>query len=241
MVIALSALICFISYQSEALHLSIFSVFTPSIVALFFTIKTKGRKGVYELIIKQTVQKTRFKWFLLSITGIPLIASLSILTELNFELSKFSLRTTQLMPQLLVIIMIALGEEYGWRGFLLPRLLKRFNLLYSSIILGLIWGLWHFPAYLIGTGVPLQMNFMIFLLWIMLGSLLINWIYYETKSVGTSLLVHISANATFNYLFLLPEFTGNMNTFWIFMLYLSIVVIFVFFLKRKEMLNAKYT
>ncbi len=44
--------------------------------------------------------------------------------------------------------------------------MKKFNLFYSSIILGLIWGFWHFPAYLIGTGVPLEMNFMVFLLWV---------------------------------------------------------------------------
>ena len=52
------------------------------------------------------------------------------------------------MPQVIVIVLIALGEEYGWRGFLLPALMKKFNLFYSSIILGLIWGCWHFPAYL---------------------------------------------------------------------------------------------
>jgi CAAX protease family protein len=40
-----------------------------------------------------------------------------------------------------------LGEEFGWRGFLLPRLLQRYSPLTSSIILGLIWELWHFPLY----------------------------------------------------------------------------------------------
>ena len=85
------------------------------------------------------------------------------------------------MPQIIIIILIAVGEEYGWRGFLLPRLMNKLNLFYSCIILGLIWGLWHFPAYLIGTGVPLQMNFMVFLLWVILGSLFIGWIYSYTK------------------------------------------------------------
>ena len=81
------------------------------------------------------------------------------------------------MPQMPLILLIALGEEYGWRGFLLPRLMKRYNLLQASMRLGLIWGLWHFPAYLIGTGVPLQMDFLVFLLWVVLGTLFISWIY----------------------------------------------------------------
>lgn len=236
-VIALSSLICFISYKTNNPNLSILSVFTPSIIALILTAINKGKKGVSELFVKQTIQKTRIKWFIISLIGIPLIGTLAMLTSLNFDISKFSLRTYQLMPQIVVIVLIALGEEYGWRGFLLPRLLNKFSLLYSSIILGLIWGFWHFPAYLIGTGVPLQMHFMAFLIWVILGTLFINWIYYYTKSVLTSILAHISANVTFNYLLILPEFTGSMNTFWLFILYLSVLMMIVYYFRRKDLVK----
>jgi len=233
-VISFSSLLCYASYKTDNSNLSILTVFTPSIVALIFTAITKGKKGVYELFIKQIVKKVDFKWLLLSFFGIPLIASLAMLTSLNFDISRFNLRTTQLLPQIVVIILIALGEEYGWRGFLLPKLLIKFNLFYSSIILGLIWGCWHFPAYMIGTGVPLQMNFLVFLLWVILATLFINWIYYYTKSVLTSILAHISANAAFNYLLILPEFTKSMTTFWILILYLSVVVVTLFYVRRKN-------
>ena len=169
-VIGLSSLICFISYKLDNSNLSILSVFTPSLIALVFTAIAKGKKGVYDLFVKQTVKRTSIKWLLLSLFGIPLLASFAILTDLNFDVSRFGLRTTQLMPQMAVIVLIALGEEYGWRGFLLPKLMSQFNLFYSSIILGLIWGFWHFPAYLIGTWVPVEMNFMIFLLWVLLST-----------------------------------------------------------------------
>lgn len=235
--IGLSSLICYISYETNNSNLSILSVFTPSILALVFTAINKGKKGVYELFIKQTIKKTRIKWLLLSLIGIPLVGSLAMLTSLNFDISKFSLRTYQLMPQIVVIILIALGEEYGWRGFLLPRLMNKLNLFYSSIILGLIWGFWHLPAYLIGKGVPLQMNFMVFLLWVILGTLFISWIYYYTKSVLTSILAHIGANAAFNYLLILPEFTGSMNTFWVFILYLSIIMMIVFYVRKKDLIK----
>lgn len=242
-VIALSSVICFISYKLDDPNVSILTVFTPSIVALIFTAITNGKKGLYELFIKQTVKKTGLKWLLISMIGIPVLASLAMLTSLDFDISRFDLRTTQLLPQIVVIVLIAVGEEYGWRGFLLPRLMDKFNLLYSSIILGLIWGIWHFPAYLIGTGVPLQMDFTVFLLWIILGTLFISWIYYYTKSVLTSILAHISANAAFNYLLILPEFTGSMNTFWLFILYLSVLMIMIFYTKRTDLLkgdNNKY-
>ena len=46
-----------------------------------------------------------------------------------------------------------LGEELGWRGFLLPRLAARQGPLRASLVVGLLWGLWHLPAFwLPGTG-----------------------------------------------------------------------------------------
>ena len=214
------------------------SVFTPSILALVFTAITKGKKGVHELFVKQTIKKTKIKWLVISLMGIPIIASVAVLTSLNFDISKFGLRTYQLMPQILVIIIIAVGEEYGWRGFLLPRLMHKFNPFQSSIMLGLLWSFWHFPPYLIGKGVPLQMNFLVFLFWVILATLFISWIYYYTKSVLISILAHIGANAAFNYLNILPEFTGNMDTFWTFLFYLSIMVVLIFYVRREDLLKA---
>lgn len=242
LVISLSALICFISYRMEDKNISILAVFTPSIVAFFLTLFIRGKKGIYDLFIRQTIQAASLKWFLLSIIVFPALISLAILTSLNFDISGFELRATQLVPQIIVIVLIAVGEEYGWRGFLLPKLMKRFDLFKSSIILGLIWGIWHFPAYLIGTGVPLQMNFMVFLLWVVLGTLVISWIYYYTKSVLTSILAHIGANAAFNYLPILPEFTGSMHVFWIFICYLALLIFLVYFFKRDDLMirNKQY-
>lgn len=238
-VIALSALICYISYRSGDTNVAILSVFTPSITALILTAITRGKAGLKEMFVKQTVRRVSLKWILLSLFGIPVIASLAVLASLNFEVSKFGLRTTQLLPQIVVIVLIALGEEYGWRGFLLPRLMKRLNVLHSSLILGLIWGTWHFPAYLIGTGVPLQMNFAVFLLWVVLATLFISWIYYFTRSVLTAILIHITANAIFNYLPLLPEFTGSMGAFWILIACLSLVVFLVYYLEREDLVRSR--
>lgn len=47
-----------------------------------------------------------------------------------------------------LIFITNFGEEIGWRGFALPHLLKRYNPLVASLILGLIWGIFHMPLYL---------------------------------------------------------------------------------------------
>jgi uncharacterized protein len=37
------------------------------------------------------------------------------------------------------------GEEFGWRGFLLPRLVRRFSVVLACLIVGVIWAVWHWP------------------------------------------------------------------------------------------------
>jgi membrane protease YdiL (CAAX protease family) len=54
-------------------------------------------------------------------------------------------------PAILVIaliwpIMAALGEELGWRGFLMPSLPARWPLLFTAVAVGIVWGVWHLPA-----------------------------------------------------------------------------------------------
>ncbi len=230
--LALSSLVCFVAYRMGNSNFAILSVFTPSIVALTMTARSKGKRGLYDLLIGQTLRKIGPGWLLLAALGLPALATLAVFISLGFDRSGLALRTTQLMPQLAVIALIAIGEEYGWRGYLLPRLLERYSLLKSSLASGLIWGVWHYPAYLIGTGVPQEMEFAVFLLWVLLGTLFISWIYQRTRSVLTSILVHVGANAAFNYLPLLPEFTGSMETFWIFLALVAVLMALVFFLAK---------
>ena len=240
-VMILSSLICYVAHRLDNKNLSILSVLVPSSVALLMTAITDSRKGVRKLFIDQTIKKVAPKWFLFAFIGIPCVASLAVLSALHFDFSKFQLRGTDLLPQIIIIALIALGEEYGWRGFLLPRLLEKYSVLHSSIILGLIWGIWHLPAYLIGAGVPLEMNFIVFLSWVILGTLYISWIYFYSGSVLTSILAHFSANAAFNYLYLLPEFTGSMHTFWLFMLYFSVLIVFIYYFYRTDLLQKDHS
>ncbi len=108
-----------------------------------------------------------------------------------------------------------LGEEFGWRGFALPRLLKKYSALTSSLILGLIWGGWHYAGHLVGAGVEGIAFFYLFV-WILGATILFTWIFNHTRNIWTMILLHSVANATFNLMPITPVNSGGTATFYTF-------------------------
>lgn len=90
----------------------------------------------------------------------------------------------------------SLGEEIGWRGFLLPRLLKRHSALAASLILGLGWALWHAPVDVYGGFVfegPAAVLARV--IWTLPVAILFTWFYLQSKgSLLVALLLHTSIN-----------------------------------------------
>ncbi len=88
-----------------------------------------------------------------------------------------------------------LGEETGWRGFALPRLLERHRALPASLGLGIIWGLWHLPLFWT-AGAPLEGRSVILqLLALPALSLLYTWVFQHTRgSLLLAVLLHAASN-----------------------------------------------
>jgi membrane protease YdiL (CAAX protease family) len=90
----------------------------------------------------------------------------------------------------------ALGEELGWRGYLLKALRGK-KLLPASLIIGCVWGLWHFPLILIGHNYPQHPAIgvgMMTVFCILLTPAMI-YIVLKSKSVITAAIFHGSLNA----------------------------------------------
>ena len=119
---------------------------------------------------------------------------------------------------MILILLISLVEEFGWRGYALPRLQMRLNALQASLVLGVLWGVWHFPGYLAGTGTPADMPFYVFMLWVVPATVLITWVFNNSRSLITAIVMHSSANFAFSFFPLIPEqtSTGELVTFWFF-------------------------
>jgi membrane protease YdiL (CAAX protease family) len=127
----------------------------PAIAALFTAALTGGRPAVRELGERLVRWRVGWQWYVVVLLG-PAAFSLSVAVlyallggswpaAIPPALSEEAL---VMLPIFLVILALTdgLGEEPAWRGFALPRLLARHNALVASLILGVLWALWHLPA-----------------------------------------------------------------------------------------------
>jgi membrane protease YdiL (CAAX protease family) len=103
---------------------------------------------------------------------------------------------------LLSATVFAFGEEAGWRGFLLPQLLGYRNRLVSSVMIGMVWFVWHLPIlYLTSYETPLR--FAVFLAGyaptLVLWSILLTWVFERTgRNIWIPVLLHGAFTATYN-------------------------------------------
>ena len=97
-----------------------------------------------------------------------------------------------------------LGEEIGWRGFLLPRLLKIYTPRISFLICGIIWGLWHSAGILLGhnyPGTPVLGTFLM-IGFCMLFGVVFGWLRLESGSVWPAVIAHGALNGAAGSVFL---------------------------------------
>lgn len=96
----------------------------------------------------------------------------------------------------LTLFFLGAQEEPGWRGFALPRLQERFSPLTATLVLGLIWGVWHVPLYgPVGFVVPFVLAFFY------------TWVFNRTGSTFMAILLHASFTPAQDHLILLSDET----------------------------------
>jgi membrane protease YdiL (CAAX protease family) len=111
----------------------------------------------------------------------------------------------------------ALGEEIGWRGFLVPELFKRFGYTKTSLITGMIWSVWHYPILLFAdynSGTPAWYGLTCFTVMVISISFIFTWLRLKSGSLWTSVWLHASHNLFIQAIFSpLTRDTGNTNYF----------------------------
>lgn len=137
----------------------------------------------------------------------------------------------------------ALGEEIGWRGFLVPRLARMTTFGKTSIISGLIWSVWHWPILLFAdynAGTAWWWALLNFTVMVTGISFAFSWIRLASRSVWTAMFLHASHNLYIQGFFD-PVTTDTGNTEWVIgefgagLSLVSLVVAYVFWRLRHRL------
>jgi uncharacterized protein len=91
----------------------------------------------------------------------------------------------------------ALGEEIGWRGFLVPELSKTMSFTATALISGVVWACWHYPILIWGdynAGTPTWFGLTCFTVMVIGDSVIFAWIRLKSGSVWTGAILHASHN-----------------------------------------------
>lgn len=175
-------------------------VFAPAFVALALTAYSDGRTGVARLLARIGTWRVDARWYLFAISYMAATKLLAALIH-RLVIGVWPTFGTTPIPLMFVAILLSTwvqaGEEIGWRGYALPRFATYIGLGGASLLLGVIWALWHLPLFFLpGSGSDGQ-SFPIYLVHVTALSVAMSWLYWKTDgSLLLVMLMHASVNNT---------------------------------------------
>ena len=215
------------------------SIMLMAAIALLAALVLSGpvskNRGIRRLLLYIKKAKVHWKWHIIALLGVPLLTLLSLFIDLILggQLDgKFFNEPLYIEIYNRIIIYLAifiygnaaLGQEPGWRGFALHRLLTKFNPLLASVIVGAIWTLWHAPLYLIGFYEGGVAALLVRFLWNIPLAIPFTWIYMKTQGS----LLHVALfNTAVNTLGLFVPITMRSATIFIILSVICMIAITV--------------
>ncbi|HRQ42655.1 MAG TPA: CPBP family glutamic-type intramembrane protease [Chloroflexota bacterium] len=134
----------------------------PPILAIFLTAITDGRSGVRSLLRKLVEWRISLGWLATALAvAFAMRLAVSLLALALGMIPVMQLRPTTVTEVVMLAVIFLLAgilEEWGWRGYVLPKLLKTQTALFASLVIGVLWGLLHLALHLPGmpsNGLPL--------------------------------------------------------------------------------------
>lgn len=181
--------------------------YMPTLAAVIVTGWTEGKAGIRALFRKLLIGRVGLHWYIFAIFGFAAICagaiglanvvSESLIPFLpdNLPQPSSTLEAVLFITFIFTISTLVNGEELAWRGFALPGLQAKYNALTSSLILGVIWGLFHLPLFFTLTSSQAGTSFVGFLISTISLTIIFTWMYNHTRgSVLLAYLLHGSAN-----------------------------------------------
>jgi membrane protease YdiL (CAAX protease family) len=209
-------------------------------LAAFVLVMVEGRKGdLRELLGRFLIWRVGIQWwaFALLFPIVPSVAALYLFDLLGgppVDWSRLPPLYTVVPMFVLFTIVAGIGEEFGWRGYLLPRLQTRHNALVSGLIVGVIWAIWHIPLFFLKGMSQNVMQLQAGLLPALLGysvlvivsSIQFTWVFNNTRgSVLLAAVMHGANNTWGGYIDVYRGHFGGAITFMAVSVLVSILIV----------------
>jgi len=187
---------------SPLTELGFIGAFGPLVAAILVTVAYEGGTGVRALLLRAVDARFAKRWWLAVLILMPAVVLaallLATLTDGAVPASPVQNEVWMVIPIFFSVLFLSgpFEEEFGWRGYALPRLQARYSALVSSIILGFFWAIWHIPQFFTTpTGMFYKTPVLTFIPTVVAATVLFTWVYNNTNG---SLLAMLLLHTTFN-------------------------------------------
>jgi hypothetical protein len=190
------------SFRSETpnpivIGIGIPGMMVPSLMGFIFLHREKPFRELFRELFRVRVNR----WLLLSFVFLPVVVLITHLVHIHFFGGAApAIDAPGRIPVLFLSTLIAGGplfEEIGWRGYLQGQLLKRHSMLATGLLMGILWGIWHFPLFLIKGMFHENMPVDQFAITVLLMSLIICYVQEKAQTgIWPALVLHTFMNLT---------------------------------------------
>jgi membrane protease YdiL (CAAX protease family) len=190
--------------QLEMLGLA--TLLGPSVAGILLTGLASGRVSLRELLSRLLRWRVGARWYAVALLTAPL-STAAVLLALSLLSPEFlpviftsDEKSILLLTGIVAGLMVGFFEELGWTGFAVHRLRLRYGVLTTGLIVGLLWGAWHFLLFWENGSFSGALSLSLLLgrlfSWLPAYRVLMVWVYDRTESLLVAMLMHVSLVAS---------------------------------------------
>jgi membrane protease YdiL (CAAX protease family) len=178
----------------------------PTLACLLLTGLIDGRAGLRDLVSRVRRWRVVPRWYAIALVLPPAAkaATLAVLSVFSSEYRPAIFTSAHKIETVLLAVAIGLlfgfFEELGWTGFAIPKLRLRHGIVTTGLVVGFVWGAWHFPLFWekdsFSGALPLTILLVRLFAWLPPFRVLMVWLYDRTGSLLPPMLMHTSLVAT---------------------------------------------
>jgi membrane protease YdiL (CAAX protease family) len=174
----------------------------PCVAGLLLTGLVDGKMGFRELFSRLLKWRVGARWYAVALLTVPLLMTTTLLV-LSLTSPAFlpailatDDRASLLLTGIIMGLVVGFFEELGWTGFAVPKLRLRYGVLTTGLLVGVLWGLWHFPLFSASRSTSGSVSPVLYLFVLLFSHLpayrvLMVWVYDRTGSLLVAILMHM--------------------------------------------------